>query len=169
MITARQPAVTTLRQRLEAILLAPPCQAITLDRLYSLLPDQTHQQVRDGLNYLRKLGRIVQHGSNVRPIYQGVLPTHPAPVSLAKPATPPDPSRRMVIWPAGLQVQIAPTSAHLAARGPFNGVNWTASIQRPGCQDHLLHPSRRGDQLVPPQTPAIGCVGDLRDKRSNGR
>lgn len=168
MITALQPTVTTLRQRLEAILLAPPCQAITLDRLYSLLPDQTHQQVRDGLNYLRKLGRIVQHGSNVRPIYQGVLPTHPAPVSLAKPATPPDPSRRMVIWPAGLKIQVATPSA-LATRGTWAGPDWSHATQRPGCQDHLQYPSRRGDQRVMHQAQLSGCVGDLRDKRSNGR
>ena len=29
--------------------------------------------------------------------------------------------------------------------GFYTGANWAYSMSRPGCQDHLLHPSRRGD------------------------
>lgn len=36
---------------------------------------------------------------------------------------------------------------------PFRGVDWSMSIHRPGCQDHLKYPSRRGDQLVPHMHP----------------
>ena len=32
---------------------------------------------------------------------------------------------------------------------PFRGIDWSMSIHRPGCQDHLKYPSRRGDKLVP--------------------
>lgn len=32
---------------------------------------------------------------------------------------------------------------------PYKGVDWSASLSRPGCQDHLKHPSRRGDDRVP--------------------
>lgn len=32
---------------------------------------------------------------------------------------------------------------------PFNGIDWSMSIHRPGCQDHLRCMSRRGDKLVP--------------------
>ena len=31
----------------------------------------------------------------------------------------------------------------------FKGVNWSASMQRPGCQDHLQVPSLRGNRRIP--------------------
>ncbi|MDD2728302.1 hypothetical protein [Malikia sp.] len=31
---------------------------------------------------------------------------------------------------------------------PYLGADWTSSTLRTGCQDHLLHPSRRGDEFV---------------------
>ena len=158
----------TIRQRLEAILLVAPWPAMSLERIYQELPDCTHDQVRDGLGYLRKLGLIVQHGTTARPIYQGVMGAtaqpDPAPAQPNQPKAP----VRAIIWPAGLQVQVAPPS-NLGARGTWSGINWAHATQRPGCQDHLLHPSRRGDQLVPHQAQLSGCVGELRDKRSNGR
>lgn len=52
---------------------------------------------------------------------------------------------------------------------PFKGVDWSTSLLRPGCQDHLLHPSRRGDEYVPHMPPINGCVGDLRDRTSAAR
>ena len=36
---------------------------------------------------------------------------------------------------------------------PFQGIDWSMSIHRPGCQDHLKYPSRRGDKLVPHMHP----------------
>ena len=33
-------------------------------------------------------------------------------------------------------------------RDPYTGADWTSSMSRPGCQDHLLHPSRRNDARV---------------------
>lgn len=35
----------------------------------------------------------------------------------------------------------------------FRGIDWSMSIHRPGCQDHLKCMSRRGDKLVPHQPP----------------
>lgn len=32
--------------------------------------------------------------------------------------------------------------------GPYTGADWASSMLRPGCQDHLLHPSRSGDARV---------------------
>ena len=33
-------------------------------------------------------------------------------------------------------------------QAPFKGIDWSMSIHRPGCQDHLKCPSRRGDNRV---------------------
>ena len=32
--------------------------------------------------------------------------------------------------------------------GPYAGADWSSSMSRPGCQDHLQYPSRRGDVRV---------------------
>ena len=32
--------------------------------------------------------------------------------------------------------------------GNLTGVDWGYAMSRPGCQDHLKHPSRRGNRLV---------------------
>jgi hypothetical protein len=40
---------------------------------------------------------------------------------------------------------------------PFKGVDWSHSLQRPGCQDHLKYPSRRGDELVPYKAPVLNA------------
>ena len=32
--------------------------------------------------------------------------------------------------------------------GNLTGVDWDYAMSRPGCQDHLRHPSRRGNRLV---------------------
>ena len=36
---------------------------------------------------------------------------------------------------------------------PWRGVDWSASTMRPGCLDHELVPSRRGNERVPYQPP----------------
>jgi hypothetical protein len=38
---------------------------------------------------------------------------------------------------------------------PYTGVDWSNSIQRPGCQDFLKCPSRRGDELHPHRPPIL--------------
>ena len=35
-----------------------------------------------------------------------------------------------------------------APEGNLTGVDWDHAMSRPGCQDHLKHPSRRGSRLV---------------------
>lgn len=49
---------------------------------------------------------------------------------------------------------------------PFFGISWNPPVQRPGCQDFLNHPSRRGDDRVEYRPPVHECVGALVDKRS---
>ena len=34
-------------------------------------------------------------------------------------------------------------------REPFKGIDWSMSVHRFGCQDHLKCMSRRGNKLVP--------------------
>lgn len=38
-------------------------------------------------------------------------------------------------------------------REPFKGIDWSMSVHRPGCQDHLKCMSLRGGQRVPHQPP----------------
>lgn len=38
---------------------------------------------------------------------------------------------------------------------PFAGVDWSTSTQRPGCQDFLACPSRRGDTLHEYRAPML--------------
>jgi len=37
--------------------------------------------------------------------------------------------------------------------GDYAGTDWSRSTMRPGCQDHLQHPSRRGDERVEHRLP----------------
>lgn len=50
--------------------------------------------------------------------------------------------------PAPVTIQPAPKSGKSAVYEAFRGIDWSMSIHRPGCQDHLKYPSRRGDNLV---------------------
>ena len=46
---------------------------------------------------------------------------------------------------------------------PFKGVDWSHSTQRPGCMDHLQHPSRRGDELVPHMGKMMHMVSNVKE------
>lgn len=63
--------------------------------------------------------------------------------------------------PAPFTIQPAPKSGKAAIYEPFKGIDWSMSIHRPGCQDHLKYPSRRGDKLVP-HTGPIGMRSNAR-------
>lgn len=41
----------------------------------------------------------------------------------------------------------------------YTGPNWAQSAGRPGAMDHLKHPSRRGDVLVPHTGQMVSMVG----------
>ena len=43
--------------------------------------------------------------------------------------------------------------------GTYTGPNWAQSAGRPGAMDHLKHPSRRGDVLVPHTGQMVSMVG----------
>ena len=45
----------------------------------------------------------------------------------------------------------------LTSAEPFLGVDWSNSIQRPGCQDAFKYPSRRGDMLTPYRPPVLNA------------
>ncbi len=45
----------------------------------------------------------------------------------------------------------APPRGSTPSKENFTGIDWSTSLQRPGCQDHLRHPSRRGHKLVFPR------------------
>jgi hypothetical protein len=47
------------------------------------------------------------------------------------------------------------------SRQPFNGVDWSASTMRPGCQDHLQYPSRRSDGLHPYRAPILNASSSM--------
>lgn len=55
-----------------------------------------------------------------------------------------------MIWDIPRQVSTGPKAdmRHRQMDGVFRGVDWSVSTSRPGCMDHLQHPSRRGDELV---------------------
>lgn len=160
---ATQP---TLRQRVEAALLLHPGRDVTLIRLYQLLPDVTNAQVRSALKGLTKIGTAVRHGTIRNPAYQlvraGSLRNRSAATDRA--GAVPAPNGQLdaqagaqpasVTWPASVKVQRAPASH----RGtPFSGLDWSGSMLRPGCQDHQLVPSRRGDVRVPHRGPMGIC------------
>ncbi len=42
-----------------------------------------------------------------------------------------------------------PRRQYVTGSGTYTGPNWAHSAGRPGAMDHLKHPSRRGDVLVP--------------------
>lgn len=50
--------------------------------------------------------------------------------------------------PAPFVIPQVPKLSKPLAYEVFKGVDWSMSIHRPGCQDHLKCPSRRGDNLV---------------------
>ena len=43
--------------------------------------------------------------------------------------------------------------------GTYTGPNWAQSAGRPGAMDHLKHPSRRGNVLVPHTGQMVSMVG----------
>ncbi len=157
--TSNQP---TLRQQVNQLLVSAGGRGVSLSRLYELLPSLTSLQVRGVLKKLVSTGAAIRHGSLRHPVYQSVLcvvpesvkpdPAPTIPRASAKPA--PVPATVHVHWPDGLQVKVAPTSHR---KIPFYGTDWSGSMLRNGCQDHLLVPSRRGDVRVAHQGPMGIC------------
>lgn len=57
-------------------------------------------------------------------------------------------TRQPSLWTAPPKAAATPRYVQ-TDKSPFTGTDWGASTMRPGCMDHLQHPSRRGDALVP--------------------
>lgn len=150
----------TLRQRIEGILQNHPGRGVALGRIYELLPGTEVGQVRMTIKNLMKRGRVIRHGTIRYPAYQLVQegdplfrPATSAPVELVqavdrKPRADKGSVKAAaeVTWPAEVRVQLYPPPTRKAE--PFGGIDWDRSVQRPGCQDHLLVPSRRGELRV---------------------
>jgi hypothetical protein len=45
-----------------------------------------------------------------------------------------------------------------APTGPFGGIKWEPSVNRPGCEDFLQYPSRVGNQYFPHRAMMHGCT-----------
>ena len=170
------PTELTLRQRIEATLLLHPGRGVALTRLYELLPDAGTTQVRLTVKNLMKRGLVIRHGTMRDPAYQLVRagdplhrPAEAAPVELVQAQHTARASKprvraalaEAVTWPADVKVQHWPTSS---LKPPsFSGIDWSRSTLRPGCQDHQLVPSRRGDMRVAHREP-MG-IGGARKRR----
>jgi hypothetical protein len=58
----------------------------------------------------------------------------------------------------------APARRESVKREPWTGVDWSHSTSRPGCQDFLDHPSRRGDTLFPYKEPLLNASSAVTQK-----
>lgn len=54
---------------------------------------------------------------------------------------------------------VAGPRQYVTGSGTYTGPNWEHSAGRPGAMDHLKHPSRRGDALVPHTGQMVSMVG----------
>ena len=54
---------------------------------------------------------------------------------------------------------VAGPRQYVAVSGTYTGPDWSHSAGRPGAMDHLKHPSRRGDVLVPHTGQMVSMVG----------
>ena len=136
-------------------------RVLGLDLIVEQLVPAPRETVRAAIKHLVKVGKIIQVGTNRNSAYQSVLPNNSMgsdmKISTAASVQSRAPARApaSVTWPEGVKVQRLPSLASERLHGQWTGVDWSNSVQRPGCQDHLSVPSRRGDQLVP-HRPAAG-------------
>mgnify|MGYP000182072561 FL=1 len=161
---ATQP---TVRQRIESILHSHPGRGVALTRLYELLPDVAVSQVRMTVKNLMKRGLAIRHGTTRYPAYQLVRegdPLHRPDTARASKPRVKAALATAVTWPADVKIQHWPTSAR--KRPPFTGIDWSRVVLRPGCQDHLLVPSRRGDTRVAHREP-MGICGARKRREGN--
>ena len=54
---------------------------------------------------------------------------------------------------------VAGPRQYVTGSGTYTGPNWAHSAGRPGAMDHLQHPSRRSDVLVPHTGQKVSMVG----------
>lgn len=54
---------------------------------------------------------------------------------------------------------VAGPRQYVTGSGTYTGPDWAQSAGRPGAMDHLKHPSRRGDVLVPHTGQMVSMVG----------
>lgn len=129
----------TIRSRLLNFMGGHTGCGISLDYICEQLEGSNlnREQIRNNLKALVKAGRLIRRGTIRKPIYQSL---EPAATFLAAKLQ----ARKV---PVHVETQHIPTSPHLKS-AEFLGIDWSTSISRPGCQDHLKYPSRRGDRRV---------------------
>lgn len=164
----RDQADNTLRGRLQRLLHDKPGRGMSLDFICGEMTGFSRQQVRDSLKHLVKTGQLIRHGTIRYPLYQSLVPNGALGVSMQTltaselPAPKAKKSGRLtkapqVTWPEAVMVQHFQSAQRL--RGShWQGIDWSQSVQRPGCQDHLLILSRRGDRFVAHRGP-MGISG----------
>lgn len=142
----------TIRQRVE---LVPGLQAghgMSLDRICELIPEFDRQQVRGAIKNLMNRGLVIRYGTIRHPAYQLVQKPK-------KPST--ESAVARVIHPTDVKLIFR----ELPKQPPFAGTDWSRSMSRPGCQDHELVPSRRGDVRVAHRGP-MGICGARKRRES---
>jgi hypothetical protein len=153
-----QPETVTLRDQVHHLVSSRRGRGMSLDFICGKVPGFSRQQVRDSLKHLVKTGQLIRHGTIRYPLYQLLAPNGALSVSMQiltaseLPAPKAKKSRSLtktanVTWPDAVTVQHVQSALRL--RGShWRGTDWSQSVQRPGCQDHLLILSRRGDRFV---------------------
>ena len=155
----------TLKSRIEQALHRRTGRTASLDALLLDLPNVTRKQLRSNLDYLRKLGRVANEGTQNKPAWMLIVPISHCDLgdlSAGKPKAPtPAKPAPVVIWPEHVQVQRAPSSYRFEPYRPK-----ATSYRRPEGDDHLKHPSRRGNELAGYQRPTAGCISSVKNRRS---
>jgi hypothetical protein len=72
------------------------------------------------------------------------------------------PGKLPALWTLPQELPNAvPPRNYVAPRQAFTGVDWSASLMRPGCQDHMKHPSKRADGLHPYREPILNASSSM--------
>lgn len=156
----------TIKSRIEQALHRRSGRTASLDALLLDLPDVTRKQLRSNLDYLRKLGRIANQGTQNESAWMLIVPISRCDLgelSAGKPKAPdPAPARRHpeIIWPEHVKVQRAPTSFSVELYQPAK-----RGYQRPEGDDSLSCPSRRGNEYVQHRSAMGACASSVRNKR----
>ena len=140
----------SLSGRLAQLINSRAGRGLCLDYLCEQNPESTREQIRGALKYLVRSGQVICSGTNRNALYSSLAPNGSLGVSTDKSTTAASTPRGMksaeVVLPQAVEIQWGPSPS--GARGQWTGIDWSAAMSRPGCQDHLKHPSRRGHGLV---------------------
>lgn len=146
----------SFRHRISQFINSRAGRGLSLDHICEQFPEISRKQIQNALSYLIASDAIFRNGprskkalySSLKP--NGSLGTSDCNVKTVA-STPALIKRASVEWPSDVKIQDC-TSPHIAP-GLWTGTDWSQAMIRPGCRDHLQHPSRRGDRRVMHGTP----------------